>query len=460
VNRLEQWIETNRERLVEEWREACRIPSVSSDVVEATRMADWVERRLDGLFDVVRRVDVPGYAPALIATLNGESERRLLIYTHYDVQPAGDEDLWSSAPFEAELRDGSVVARGSCDDKADITARLQALECWLESLDGRPPYTIIWLCEGAEEIGSPGLKELLERNRDELRADWCLWESFIRGEDGRPEVAFGCRGVALLELSVRTMTGDQHAAFSPVFRSAAVELVHALASLVDDRGNVLVEGFEAGILPFSEAERAAGLTVSPPGRDVGVDGQSPHLPGLDERALANRLLYTPTINISAIGAGDVQTGTGIVTATARANVDVHLVPGQDPQEIVDLLRAHLDRHGYEHVQMNVRHLVPPAKSPIDTPLGRAAVEAARETMGDPVIYPLLPGAGPGRMVLDILGASTVSPGGTTRLASGIHAPDERGRVDDYLDHVRFSHQVLERLAEELQTNRLEEISQP
>jgi acetylornithine deacetylase/succinyl-diaminopimelate desuccinylase-like protein len=449
---LDTWIDANRDRLVEEWREACRIPSVSSDLDAATRMADWVEPRLERLFDSVSRVDVAGHAPALLATLAGSGEKRLLVYTHYDVQPAGDGGAWSSPPFAAELRDGVVVARGSCDDKADITARLQALEHWLESLSGPPPFTIVWLCEGAEEVGSPGLEELLRRHRDELRADWCLWESFIRGGDGRPEIAFGCRGVVLLELSVRTMTGDQHAAFSPVFRSAAVELVHAIASLVDANGNVLVPGFEDGILPFTDDERTAGLSVSPPGRDVGVDGVSPHLAGLDERALADRLLYTPTINISAIGAGDVQTGTGVVTATARANVDVHLVPGQQPEAVAALLRAHLDRAGHGHVRMDVRHLVPPAKSPIDTPLGRAAIVAARETMGEPVVYPLLPGAGPGRMVLDILGATTVSPAGTTRLASGIHAADEHGRIDDYLDHVRFSHQLLVRLADELDRN--------
>jgi acetylornithine deacetylase/succinyl-diaminopimelate desuccinylase-like protein len=449
---LDTWIDANRDRLVGEWREACRIPSVSSDLDAATRMADWVEPRLERLFDSVSRVDVAGHAPALLATLAGSGEKRLLVYTHYDVQPAGDGGAWSSPPFAAELSDGAVVARGSCDDKADITARLQALEHWLESLSGPPPFTIVWLCEGAEEVGSPGLEELLRRHRDELRADWCLWESFIRGGDGRPEIAFGCRGVVLLELSVRTMTGDQHAAFSPVFRSAAVELVHAIASLVDANGNVLVPGFEDGILPFTDDERTAGLSVSPPGRDVGVDGVSPHLAGLDERALADRLLYTPTINISAIGAGDVQTGTGVVTATARANVDVHLVPGQQPEAVAALLRAHLDRAGHGHVRMDVRHLVPPAKSPIDTPLGRAAIVAARETMGEPVVYPLLPGAGPGRMVLDILGATTVSPAGTTRLASGIHAADEHGRIDDYLDHVRFSHQLLVRLADELDRN--------
>ena len=446
---LDRWLDTERDRLVDEWRECCRIPSVSADVEAATRMADWVERRLAASFDRVRRVEVPGCAPTLIATLDGDSDRRLLVYTHYDVQPAGAAELWSSPPFGADIVDGSVVARGCCDDKADITARLQALEHWLEKCGGRLPYTIVWLCEGAEEIGSPGLDELLAAHQEELRADWCLWESFIRGADGRPEVAFGCRGLVLLELSVRTMTGDQHAAFSPVFRSAAIELVHAIATLVDTHGNVLVEGFEADVLPFTAAEREAGLSVFPPGGDVGINGRSPHLPDLDDRALADRLLYTPTINVSSVTAGDSQTGTAVVTAAARANVDIHLVPEQDPQRVAELVRDHLDRHGFEHVETTVRHLRRPAKSPVDTPLGRAAIAAARETMGDPVVYPLLPGAGPARSVLDILGATTVSPAGTTRLASGLHAPNERGSIEDYLDHVRFSYRLFELLAEEL-----------
>jgi acetylornithine deacetylase/succinyl-diaminopimelate desuccinylase-like protein len=438
-----------QDAFVEEWREACRIPSVSADVAAATVMADWVERRLSGTFDRVRRVDVPGHAPTLIATLEGESPRRLLVYTHYDVQPPGDESLWSTPPFAAEIVDGAVVARGTCDDKADITARLQALDLWLEDCGGRPPYTLVWLCEGAEEIGSPGLEDVLVANRDELAADWCLWESFIRGADGRPEIAFGCRGMVLLEVSVRTLAADQHAAFSPVFRSAAIELSHALASLVDLRGNALVAGFGDNLATYTDAERAAGETVSPPGADAGVGGASPWLAGYSERELADRLLYTPTINVSSISAGDALTGTSVVTASARAHVDIHLVPDQEPDRVAELVRRHLDDRGFGHVELRVRGTRQPARSPIDTPLGRAAIAAAGETMGEPVVYPQLPGAGPARAILDLLGATTVSPAGTTRLASGIHAPNEQGAIADYLDHVRFSRRLFERLAEEI-----------
>jgi acetylornithine deacetylase/succinyl-diaminopimelate desuccinylase-like protein len=236
-----------------------------------------------------------------------------------------------------------------------------------------------------------------------------------------------------------------------VFRSAALELSHALASLVDVRGNVLIAGFGDAITEFSAAEREAGLTVSPPGGELGVGSHSPHLPGYDKRELAERLLYTPTVNVSSVVAGDGQTGT--VTAFARANVDVHLVPEQEPERIVALVRAHLDAHGFEQIELAVRHTRRPARSPIETPLGRAAIEAARETMGEPVIYPLLPGAGPARAVLDLLGATTVSPAGTTRLASGIHAPNEQGTIDDYLDHIRFSYRLFELLAAEVGAGR-------
>lgn len=448
---LDAWVAEHRKRLVDEWRACCRIASVSGDVDSSTEAAEWIRARLEPIFDSVEGVDNPGFGPTLIAGIEGHRPERLLVYSHYDVQPAGDLDAWPAPPFAAQIVDGAVVARGCCDDKADITARLQALELWRDSwVDGKPPYTIIWLCEGAEEVGSPGLDDLLAARRDDLRADWCLWESFIRKDDGRPEIAFGCRGSLRLELEVRTLAQDQHAAFSPVFRSAAIELAHVLASLVDTRGNVLVDGFYDNLLPFSGAEREAGLTVEPPGADQGVDELGPHWPGWSQEELAARLLYTPTINVSAISAGDIQTGTGVVTSSARANVDVALVPDQEPDAMAQLVRAHLDRNGFGHVNVTRRGDRMPAKSPVDTPLGRAAITAATETMGAPVVYPLLPGAGPARVVLDTLGASTVSPAGTTRLASGIHASGERGAVEDYLDHVRFAYRTFECLADELE----------
>jgi len=437
----------NRDRLIDEWRECCRIPSVSADGAEATaEMADWLEQRLTRTFEHVERIPVPGHGPVLLAELAGSGTGRLLVYTHYDVQPSGPEDQWSVPPFEGVIRDGELIVRGCCDDKADITSRLQALDAWLEQLDGPPPYSIVWLCEGAEEIGSPGLGDVLAANRERLQADGCLWESYVRRSDGRPEIGFGSRGVLAFELSVRTMPGDQHAAFAPLLRSAPMILVQALASLADVQGDAKVAGFDDGVPDPTPDEESAADGIDPPTTEFGEHALLP----LPPRELARRLLFSAPVNISGLSAGAVGAeARSAVPAEARAHVDVHTLPGQDADRLFEQIRSHLDAHGFDAVELRLVTKVPPAKGPMDSPLALAALGASRDVFGEPVRYPVVPGAGPAHLVVDTLGIPVVSPAGTTRLASNIHGFDEHGSLDDYLEHVAFNIRVFERLVEEL-----------
>lgn len=399
-------------------------------------MAEWLERRLARTFDQVERIPVAGHGPVLLAELRGSGPGRLLIYTHYDVQPSGPEDRWSVPPFDGVVRDGELIVRGCCDDKADVTSRLQAIDAWLARLDGPPPYSIVWLCEGAEEIGSPGLGEVLAANRDRLQADGCLWESYVRRSDGRPEIGFGSRGVLAVELSVRTMPGDQHAAFAPLLRSAPMILVQALASLADVQGNAAIAGFDDGVPAPTPEEESAAQGIDPPTTEFGE--------------LARRLLFSAPVNISGLSAGAVGAeARSAVPAEARAHVDVHTVPGQDADRLFAQIRTHLDAHGFEMVELRLVTKVPPAKGPMDSPLALAALGASRDVFGEPVRYPVVPGAGPAHLVVDTLGIPVVSPAGTTRLSSNIHGFDEHGSLDDYLEHVAFNIRVFERLADEL-----------
>jgi acetylornithine deacetylase/succinyl-diaminopimelate desuccinylase-like protein len=434
-------------RLVDEWRAACRIPSVSGERGPIDEMAAWVEARVARRFDRVLVERTADGVPVVLGELTGTGHGRLIVYSHYDVQPAGDPSTWTSDPFGAELRDGVVYARGTCDDKADVTARLQALDYWLDAHDGLPPVTVLWVCEGAEEVGSPGLREVLERHADWLSATDCLWESFVRREDGRPEIAFGCRGLLAVELSAQLLDGDQHAAFAPVLRSAPWTLVRALDSLVDANGDVLVDGFLDRVAEPSGTAREIARRLVAPGAGLGPGGTSGSLPGLSEEELALRLSYAPTANISALTTGDAESGNTVVPAAARALVDFHLVPDQEPDDVERLLRRHLDHRGFGEVELTVRGRIRPAPGVLGTPLGEAAIAAANAVYGEPVVYPQLPGAGPARVVLDALGATTVSPAGTTRLSSGLHAPNEHGAVADYLDHVRFTVRLLDELGQ-------------
>lgn len=434
------------DRLVDEWREACRIPSVSGDREPVERMAAWVEERVRRRFDRVVVERTAEGVPTVLAELVGSGTGRIVVYTHYDVQPAGDLASWDSDPFAADLRGGAVYARGTCDDKADITARLQALDYWLDANGGQAPVTILWVCEGAEEVGSPGLREVLARHADWLSASECLWESFVRRDDGRPEVAFGSRGLASVELRVQLLERDQHAAFSPVLLSSAWTLIRALASLVDAEGEVAIAGFSDAVREPDAATADVARALVPPGASLGRGGVSGWPAGRSVEELALRLSYTPSVNVSALGAGDPSSETTVVPAVATARVDLHLVPDQKPDDVVRALRAHLDDHGFADIEIRVGTMLWPALGVLGTPLANATLAAAAAVYGEPVVYPQLPGAGPARVMLDVLGATTVSPAGTTRLGSGLHAPNEHGRVEDYLDHVRFSLRLLEELS--------------
>lgn len=447
VSEIDGWLAKQGNALVAAWREACAIPSVSGVADRRTdldAMARWVEERVADIFDRAWQMPVPGHAPVVAGRWEGGSEA-LLLYSHYDVQPAEPIELWESAPFDAIIRDGALIARGACDDKADVVARLHAFAAWRE-LRGKPPCTLIWLCEGAEEIGSPHLAEVLAANRDEIRAAGCLWESYLRRADGRPEIAFGCKGLLGVRLRVRTLRRDAHSAYAAVYRSAAHRLVKALATLVEPGGAVSIDGFGDDIRAPDDAELSAAVGIQLPPADAAAGADSPYLED-DPQALAQRLMFTPTANIAGLAAGHVgETLKTVLPAEATAVLDLRLVPDQRPERVAAALRAHLDVRGFDDLELEILTSVPPSRSPMTTRLASAVVEAARMVMGEPVLVPLSPGTGPLHIVAETLGTPIVCPPGTTRPASGIHAPNERGRIDDFLDQIRFTFRTLERLA--------------
>lgn len=444
---MADYVERAAKRFVAEWRELCRIPSVSGELEPIEGAAAWIERRMAPHVDTVRRVEIPGHGPLVIGELRGSGPGRLLLYTHYDVQPPGDLAAWTSPPFAADVRDGKVYARGACDDKADVTARIQALEAWRAALGGRrPPFTILFISDPAEEIGSPGLAEALGANADQLHADACLWESFLRDADGRPGIGFGCRGNLEVRLDLRLLAADQHTAFASIVRSAPLELMRAVATMTDGDGRVAIDGFHAGVRAPEPEQLAAAAGIPLPTAAVRrADGEPcPYWSG-DEPELRRRLVFEPSMTVARMVVG--ADGVGTVPAEASVTVRFGLVPDQSPEAVLQAIEAHLATHGFGEVQVTGGRAVAPAASPLDTPFARATIAAAHDIYGEPVVYPVLIGAGPGRIVLDQLGAPVVSPAGTLRPGGNMHAPDEHGAIADYLDHVRFTVRLFERFAE-------------
>ena len=441
---IDAYISEHRDRFVADWQSVCRFPSVSGARAAIEDCADWIEARMAPLFDDVWRIEIPDQGPLVCGEWTGTGPGRLLIYTHYDVQPAGDEALWSSPPFAAEIRDGKMYARGACDDKADVTARLQALEAWRAALDGeRPPFTIIFISDPAEEIGSPGLAEALAANADRLHADACLWESFLRDEDGRPGIGFGCRGNLQVTLSLKLLRADQHTAFASILRSAPLELMRAVGTLQDETGRIIVDGWREGALEPTTSQLAAARAIPLPRAAVTRDDATdPFVPG-DDESLSTRLVFEPSMSVSQFIVG--ADGVGAVPAEASITLRFSLVPDQDPERCLSALRSHLASVAPD-VVVEAGRAILPASSPLDTPFATATISAAAEVFGPPAVYPVLIGAGPAAMVLETLGAPSISPAGTLRPDGNMHGPDEHGSVQDYLDHIRFSAHLLDHLA--------------
>jgi acetylornithine deacetylase/succinyl-diaminopimelate desuccinylase-like protein len=442
---VDAYIEKNSQRFIDELKELCSFPSISNHGRDAIQPArDWLASRLAKFTDRVETLEAGGM-PALYAEVPGAGRRKLLLYQHYDVQPVDPIDLWQSPPFEPAERDGRIVARGVADDKADVMARIHAVET-LKQL-GDLPVTLRFLVEGEEEIGSKSFEKIAHDHADKLRADGCLWESGSSFDDaGRPTIQFGCRGLLYVTLRVKLLDFDQHSGFASIYPSAAMYLVGALASLRDLDMNIKIDGFYDQVVKPTEADRRMMATI-----DAEVEKRR-KLVGFDKLVrdpkpdqVIEQMLFLPTCNIAGITTGYQGPGSKtVLPAEATAKLDFRLIPDQDPDDILQKVRKHLDRHGFERIELVEGEGEKPARSDPGSAVARAVIETVREMHGEPVLWPFMPATGPMHPVVTDLGIPTVLPVGVGRPDNRIHAPNENIRAADSINTIRLMCRVWER----------------
>jgi acetylornithine deacetylase/succinyl-diaminopimelate desuccinylase-like protein len=442
---VDQYIEKNSRRFIDELKELCSFPSISNHGKEAIEPArDWIGDRLSRYTDRVETLEAGGM-PALYAEVPGAGRRKLLLYEHYDVQPVDPIDLWDSAPFEPVEKDGRIVARGVADDKADVMARIHALET-LKAL-GELPVTLRFLVEGEEEIGSKTFEKIAHDHAGKLAADGCLWESGSSFDDaGRPQIQFGCRGLLYVQLRVKMLDFDQHSGWASIYPSAAMYMIAALASLRDLEMNIKIDGFYDKVVKPSEADRRMMAKIDPE-----VDKRK-KLVGFDHlvrnprpEEVIEQMLFTPTCNIAGVTTGYQGPGSKtVLPAEATAKLDFRLIPNQDPADVAIQLRKHLDSHGFEQVEIQWSDGEKPARSDPDSAVGKTMIDSVRELHGEPVLWPFMPATGPMHPVVADLGIPTVLPVGVGRPDNRIHAPNENIHAADYVNAVRLMCRVWER----------------
>ncbi len=436
---LKARVEGSKDELLEELKEFLRMPSVSArkeDDGSFRGCAEWVRAKLEEAGAEARLMETEGH-PVVYAEI-GEGERTLLSYGHYDVQPPEPLELWESDPFEPTLRDGSLFARGIADDKGDVMARIQALRLYREEF-GPLPFKLKFFIEGEEEVGSPNLAPFVRDNRELLCADACLWEGSMKDEAGRPMIFCGTKGMAYVELRARGASHDLHSMYGGIAPNPAWRLVQALRTIKDENGEITVDGLMELAEPPSDGDLEALKNI--PFDDAalreswGVDGLDRNLTGED--ALREYLLK-PTANIAGIHSGYAGPGSKtIVPSEAFVKMDFRLVKGQSPGPAVALIREHLKKRGFDDIEVVDLHGVEAAKTPVDSPVVRTAIETWEGVGAEAVVYPTVGGSGPTSLIATELGIPTIMTGAVANSGSRIHAPNESARLDDYFEAIEY-----------------------
>jgi len=442
------YLEQNLDSSLRELSRLVSQPSVGAQNWGLKECAALVGQMLEKRGFAVQILSTDG-APVIFAECKGKSDKTLLFYNHYDVQPAEPLELWESPPFEPELRDGKLYGRGVSDDKGHIVARLFALDALLDS-DGELPCNIKFVIEGEEETASAHLHQFVLDHKDLLAADACVWEFGGVNEEEVPIQYLGLRGICYVELSVESLSTDVHSGLGgSIFPNAAWRLTWALNTLKGPDERIRIPGFYDNVRPPSDLDRDL-LAALP---DVAQEyktryGVKEFIKGLSGGTeLKVEEIFSPTCTICGLTSGYQGTGPKTVQpARASAKVDFRLIPDQTPAELLEKLRAHLDVEGFNDVRIDFLGGEPPARTHPDDPFVNIVVDTAKDVYGVPMQkVPMTGGSGPNYPFVHDLGLP-VATAGLGYPDTRAHAPNENIRLDLYLKHAKHVVRILTEFA--------------
>lgn len=447
-NRIDSYLEKNLDASISELSRLVAQPSVGAQNLGMKECAALVAEMLKERGFDVHLMDTKG-APVVFGERKGKSDKTLLIYNHYDVQPPEPLELWETPPFEPALRDGKLYGRGVSDDKGHIVSRLFAIDSLLDA-DGELPCNVKFIIEGEEETASVNLFEFIKQNKDLLKADACVWE--FGGVDHRdvPMQYLGLRGICYVELSVETASTDVHSGLGgSIFPNAAWRLVWALSTLKGEDERIRIKGFYDGIQQPSTRDRELMAALPEVAQEYKSRyGIKQFIKGLSGGVdLRVEEVFTPTCTICGLTSGYQGPGSKtVLPARASAKVDFRLVPDQDPDDIREKLRAHLDEHGFSDIEITDLGGDPPARTDPDDPFIQLVAKTAEEVFEMPMqLVPLIGGSGPSHPFVHDLGLP-VATAGLGYPDTKAHAPNENIRVDLYLKHARHMARVIKEFA--------------
>ena len=425
-------------------------PSISAQRLGFDKAPGLVQEIFESVGLRTEIVPVPNDGlPSVYGTAAGErTDRTLLFYTHYDVQPVDPVDLWESDPFKPERRGDRLYGRGMSDDKGNIIARTAAIRAFNE-LRGGLPCNLKFFAEGEEESGSINLPDLIAQRGQDFAADACIWEGGGRDANNDPFMYLGLKGVLTVELSIKRLSVDAHSSLATVLPSAAWRLLDALRTIKGDSDRVLIDGFYDDVTPLSDTEEAAIAALPDETEELRqIYGVRDFVNEVSGDALIRKKYLTPTANIAGLTSGYQGAGfKTVLPAAASAKMDFRLVPEMRPGDIFNKLRRHLDRHGFSDVEVKLIGGVNPYRTSMDAPWVKLVAETAQEIYGrKPVMTPNMAGTGPMYDFGKTIGMP-IATSGIDHPAHNIHAPNENITVDDFLLGAKQAALIIQRFAE-------------
>lgn len=431
------FIETNKDRLLNELLEVLRIPSVSADPKyknDVVRTAEWMADALKKAgADHVEVCPTKGHPIVFGEKIIDINKPTVLCYGHYDVQPADPVNLWDSPPFEPVIKDGNIYARGACDDKGQVYMHIKAFEAMMKN--NALPCNIKFIIEGEEEVGSEHLGTFIQENKEKLKCDVILISDTSIIANETPSITVGLRGLAYMEVEVIGPNRDLH---SGVYGGSVANPINTLcdmiSSLIDKDGHITVAGFYDDVELVSDAERKemakTPFNLDEYKKDLGVK----EIKGEKDYSSLERVSIRPTLDVNGIWGG--YTGEGsktVLPSKAFAKISMRLVPHQESHKIADLFEKHFIKIAPEYVQVKVTHHHggEPVVVPMDFPALQASAKAMEKTFGKKPIPTREGGSIPIVALFEkVLGAKSILMGFGLN-SDNIHSPNEKYGLFNY-----------------------------
>ncbi len=454
MSAVTEYIDTHKQKYQEELFELLRIPSISTspehkdDVADA---ADYLREKLEDLeLDQVEVFATDGNPIVYGELITDSSKPTVLVYGHYDVQPPDPMELWDTPPFEPEVRNGNIYARGASDDKGQSFTHIKALEAYRKSKT-EFPVNIKYIYEGEEEIGSPNLVPFIEDHKDLLECDMVLISDTAMLAENTPSITYGLRGLAYMEFELTGPNRDLHSGvYGGAVENPGNVLCETIAQFKGKDGVIQIPGFYDAVKPLTDEDREAFKKLpfdkEKYKKDLGLHA----LHGEKGYSTLERATARPTLDVNGLWSGYQDEGAKtVLPAKAGAKVSMRLVPDQEPHDIADKFTAYVKELLPETVTLEITELH--GGHPSITDLSFYGLKAAAQAFDD--VYekkPLFAREGGSIPVVadfqKILGVQSILLGLGLN-SDAIHSPNEKFSLKDFYRGIKTSARFFELLPE-------------